>query len=335
MLNNTHKHPVIYLTNIKHEELQAIIQFIYLGKATFYQDKMDDFITAAKDLKVKEIYTGIDLENETIGETSFVEQQILSSEHQSEDMDSTQGNNKINDCSSLSVKKYSCKDCTYTSNDSGNLKRHHDAKHKGLKSQAKYHCPECDKVFNDSSNMKKHYNNFHLGLRYRCDDCNTIYKDINGHRKHMKSFHEGIIYNCEQDNCEKSFTRAYHLKSHIEDVHHGKTYPCSNCDFTANSKPYLKQHMQYKYEQLAYQCDYCDHHTIGLSKLKLHVDRIHVGIKDKCSLDKCGSEFKEQDLFVDHVKNFHNQNPKPCPKCDFYAYNKVSLNVHKQKMHNI
>ena len=61
LINNTHKHPVIYLTNIKHQELEAILQFIYLGKATFYQDKMDDFITAAKYLKVKEIHTGIDL----------------------------------------------------------------------------------------------------------------------------------------------------------------------------------------------------------------------------------------------------------------------------------
>ena len=55
LINSTHKHPVIHLTNIKHQELEAIIRFIYLGKTTFYQDKMNDFLSAAKNLQVKEI----------------------------------------------------------------------------------------------------------------------------------------------------------------------------------------------------------------------------------------------------------------------------------------
>ena len=65
LINNTHKHPVIYLTNIKHQELEAIIQFIYLGKATFYQDKMGDFLSAARNLQIKEIATGFEMNDET------------------------------------------------------------------------------------------------------------------------------------------------------------------------------------------------------------------------------------------------------------------------------
>ena len=65
LLNITYKHPVIYLTNIKHQELEAIIQFIYLGKATFYQDKMGDFLSAARNLQIKEIATGFEMNNET------------------------------------------------------------------------------------------------------------------------------------------------------------------------------------------------------------------------------------------------------------------------------
>ena len=72
-MNNTHKHPVIYLTNVNHQELEAIIQFLYLGKATFYQDKMNDFLSAAKNLQVKEIAAGLEMDepsNEPSNESS-------------------------------------------------------------------------------------------------------------------------------------------------------------------------------------------------------------------------------------------------------------------------
>ena len=55
LINNPHKHPFIYLTNIKHQELEAIIQFLYLGTASLYQDRIDDFLSAAKSLQVKEM----------------------------------------------------------------------------------------------------------------------------------------------------------------------------------------------------------------------------------------------------------------------------------------
>ena len=41
---NYSTNPVIYLRGILSNEIESILQFIYLGKATFYQDRMNEFL---------------------------------------------------------------------------------------------------------------------------------------------------------------------------------------------------------------------------------------------------------------------------------------------------
>ena len=55
LLNNPHPHPLIYLKGVKQQELQSILQFIYLGEARFYQGNMDRFMEAVKDLQIKQL----------------------------------------------------------------------------------------------------------------------------------------------------------------------------------------------------------------------------------------------------------------------------------------
>ena len=46
---------VIYLRGIQHQEMESILEFMYLGVATFYQERMNEFLDAAKNLEIKEI----------------------------------------------------------------------------------------------------------------------------------------------------------------------------------------------------------------------------------------------------------------------------------------
>ena len=46
---------VIYLRGIKHQEIESILEFMYLGVATFYQERMNEFLNVAKNLEIKEI----------------------------------------------------------------------------------------------------------------------------------------------------------------------------------------------------------------------------------------------------------------------------------------
>ena len=52
LLNNSHSHPLIFLRGVKHQELDSILQFIYLGKASIYNENMRRFAQAAKDLQI-------------------------------------------------------------------------------------------------------------------------------------------------------------------------------------------------------------------------------------------------------------------------------------------
>merc|ERR1712243_242656 len=46
---------VIYLRGVQAYEMKSILEFIYLGQATFYQDRLTEFFNVAKNLEIKEI----------------------------------------------------------------------------------------------------------------------------------------------------------------------------------------------------------------------------------------------------------------------------------------
>ena len=64
---------VIYLRGIQHQEMESILEFMYLGVATFYQERMNEFLNVAKNLEVKEISKDVefDQENQTFLEPNI------------------------------------------------------------------------------------------------------------------------------------------------------------------------------------------------------------------------------------------------------------------------
>ena len=58
------QHPLIYLRGIESYEMESILQFMYLGEGRFSQERMGEFIKVAKDLEVKEISEGVEMQNE-------------------------------------------------------------------------------------------------------------------------------------------------------------------------------------------------------------------------------------------------------------------------------
>ena len=53
--NNPSQHPLIYLRGIQSYEMESILQFMYLGEAKFYYERMAEFINVANSFEVKEI----------------------------------------------------------------------------------------------------------------------------------------------------------------------------------------------------------------------------------------------------------------------------------------
>merc|ERR1712189_51161 len=52
--------PFIYLRGIQSHEIESILQFIYLGQATLYQERMNEFLNVAKSLEINEISKVVD-----------------------------------------------------------------------------------------------------------------------------------------------------------------------------------------------------------------------------------------------------------------------------------
>ena len=52
----------IYLSEIHHQEMESILEFIYLGESTFEQKQIDDFLKVARKLEIKGIGKNVDIE---------------------------------------------------------------------------------------------------------------------------------------------------------------------------------------------------------------------------------------------------------------------------------
>merc|ERR1712221_16433 len=53
----------IYFRGIEPQEMKSILQFMYLGQATFYHDRMNEFLDVAKSLEIKEISKDVECDD--------------------------------------------------------------------------------------------------------------------------------------------------------------------------------------------------------------------------------------------------------------------------------
>ena len=64
LMESQTNHPVIYLRGIQYPEIESILQFIYLGEAKIYEERMDEIILVSKNLEIKELRKAAEV-NET------------------------------------------------------------------------------------------------------------------------------------------------------------------------------------------------------------------------------------------------------------------------------
>ena len=169
---------IMYLRGIQFSEMESIMQFIYLGEATFYEERMDRFLAVAKSLEIKEL---CDAENETEKEP-FKPIPRDSTENLKEE------ETVISDNVSVQAPQI-------------------------VSDNFRFECDQCDKTYLSREGVKKHKQTAHEGVKYPCDQC-----DYQATRKyhltvHIQSMHEGVKWVCDQ--CEQMFSRN-HLREHIK-----------------------------------------------------------------------------------------------------------------------
>ena len=77
-------------------------------------------------------------------------------------------------------------------------------------------CDVCQKTFLHKGNLTRHKNSTHLGMKnHACDECEMLFAQKSDLTRHMNSTHLGMkLHKCPE--CGKLFTQLAHLKTHLD-----------------------------------------------------------------------------------------------------------------------
>ena len=139
---------VIYLRGIQHQEMESILEFMYLGVVTVYQDRMNEFLNIAKNLEIKEISKDVDFHDG--GDVRNDDPEIADHEVKAEPQ-----TNCDEDVNTNSVKN----------------KQMIDPPQIQRTSEGRFNCDQCQSKFTEKHSLITHIQSIHEGVKYACNQC--------------------------------------------------------------------------------------------------------------------------------------------------------------------
>eukprot|EP00088_Acartia_fossae_P004963 TRINITY_DN12170_c0_g1_i12.p1 TRINITY_DN12170_c0_g1~~TRINITY_DN12170_c0_g1_i12.p1 ORF type:complete len:633 (-),score=114.83 TRINITY_DN12170_c0_g1_i12:157-2055(-) len=219
-----------------------------------------------------------------------------------------------------------CPKCSYTGLTLSNVSRHVET-HK----LAAHPCPNCSHIAKSRIRLTKHMYNAHS--RFECSDCGSVFKRREDYVLHCKD------HNIDQekpfcDHCGQFFPShmllAQHRKSEVQ-------FRCDQCEVKCSSLPALKRHKLKHSEGGAskFVCDHvgCDYKGRSHYNLKMHVEKVHQGIRWPCDLCQYVGSYKAD--LKRHIKIVHEGFILKCDLCEFTTPKQPSLKEHMIKVHQI
>ena len=181
-IDSKHANPVIYLRGIQHSEMESIMQFIYQGEARFYEERMSEFLTVSKNLEIKELSTGIEM-NDHVEDNENIENMDISgapphATHEDSGNVEPQAQNE-----------------PITSNNAANRRVR---RAEVVSGDAKFNCQNCDRVYSSPGALWQHTKSKHEGVKYACNQCDFQVTYQHHLTRHIQSGHKGVKYACNQ-----------------------------------------------------------------------------------------------------------------------------------------
>ena len=172
--------PCIHLKGVKHEVMNALLDFMYNGQTIVEEENLSELLSVAKDLDVKELNEDEKGENEDNHcDTKMQAKTKLDSTIEQLDIDHV-----TNTVIPFGNKK-ECPLCFRAFTESYSLKKHIDSIHEGKS----HDCNECNKVFTDKGNLSRHKNAYHKGIKYPCTSCAFVGSYRGSLKQHITSKH--------------------------------------------------------------------------------------------------------------------------------------------------
>ena len=258
------KNSVIYLRGIQHQEMESILEFMYLGVASINQERLNEFLDIAKNLKIKELSKTVKYKNEKPeineivdnGEPEFAEFENKNvstrkpemseyMEFKNENVSNEKPDKLIRNLDRLFDNKDVLTEVEIPDNENEDPKKHIESKHNDVK----YDCNYREYQAACQSYLKSHVQSKHESMKYVCNQCDQQFTVRIHLKRHIRTMHDGNRFDCDQ--CGYHTVRQSHLTRHIQSMHEGIKFPCNKCDYQATRKDSLKHHFQLKHKDLA------------------------------------------------------------------------------------
>ena len=174
---------IIDLKGIAFEEIDSILQFIYLGEATLYEERMQEFLCVAQKLEIKELFkaeTKCDMNYEAETQSSLTN--CIPSKNE--------GNDSCHKKANHEVVKYRCNQCDKQFTRQWTLTNHIQSAHEGVK----YACNQCDHEATAKHSLMVHVQSVHEGIKYACNYCEQQFSQQGNLKRHIQAVHEVVGY---------------------------------------------------------------------------------------------------------------------------------------------
>ena len=264
-----HNHPVIYLTSVKYEEMEAILKFIYTGETVCNEFSIDKLLKEEEkvneSLQRKEAISESARKEDT-GDMLNKATEIKEINKQMEE-DWRNLQIKIEDSKEIISKgeahqKENPSDLVEKNDDlARNIFAENNLGQDWLtnsKVDLEENCMVNQVVVNNQKDPVIKMATVNMPPpgqsaqpqterweRFKCGPCNKVYAHRMGLWKHNKNVHENAKYPCRE--CDFQAVNQIHLTRHIHSSHGGFQFICNLCQFPAATESNLKKHIKNKH----------------------------------------------------------------------------------------
>ena len=204
---NKQPHPMIYMRGVQAKDLEALLDFIYFGKANILQANLGSFLAIAEELKLKGLF-GLNV-RQVFEAQETTELDLNSTVDRKPKMLNTQNFNKdpeikpkLCQTGSFKIKSKLCQtdDIKMTFNKAPTnrvkpiipeeIARQVETLYKKLETHAGvYACQKCPYTSTQRGHLKEHVEKHIEGLKYPCNICGKVSSSSMSMRRHLGKHH--------------------------------------------------------------------------------------------------------------------------------------------------
>jgi len=211
-----------------------------------------------------------------------------------------------------------------------------------------FSCCDCDFKVDKSGNFVKHIVNEHCGNTFPCSVCNLNFasgklftQHVNETHRKKKSFQ--AFFQCSF--CDQKTVKSSYFVKHMVSKHPGNLLQCSFCELQFENGEQFLIHVKTSHkknkgkvfqENEVFPCKECNKIFSKLSNLEGHKRAVHNIQVSVCEF--CCKEFKNKDYCRQHIRLVHESQfleSVECDVCGKVFKSKSNLYHHKRAVHEV